>query len=346
MNDLLDKLCRSDRRALARAMSQVDSAGRTDPELEVHLRRATGQVPWWGFTGPPGVGKSTLIDALLQRLREKQRRIGVVAVDPSSRRSNGALLGDRVRMMRHAVDADVFIRSLATHRHEGGLSDATLHCARLLELAGYDPVLIETVGVGQNEVEIAAVADLCVVMLGPGYGDEIQLIKAGLLEIADIVVVNKCDLPESDRLLNEVREELAGTARARDVRQSAPGEEGSPEEDTPDAAGGVAVMGIEAKTGRGVEELLDRLLAMDRAHRTADAQASRDRRRVLGELRRRATSVCEQALDGALSGEEAKRWIDRLSRGDASLDAIVAELTAAALNEVKKRGQNYFSCKK
>ena len=135
MNELVDKLCRGDRRALARAMSRVDSTGCTEASLEVSLRQSTGQVPWWGFTGPPGVGKSTLIDALLVRLRQQGRRIGVLAVDPSSPRSNGAVLGDRVRMMQHAVDDDVFIRSLATHRHQGGLSDATLHCARLLELA-------------------------------------------------------------------------------------------------------------------------------------------------------------------------------------------------------------------
>ena len=197
---------------LAKAMSLVDRAGPQADKLRDELRRLTGQVPWWGFTGPPGVGKSTLIDALLSTLRKRGRRIGVIAVDPTSPMSDGALLGDRVRMMRHAVDRDVFIRSLATHHREGGLSDAALHCGRLLELARYDPVLIETVGVGQNEVDVASVADICVVLLGPGYGDDIQLIKAGLLEIADIVVVNKCDMPEAKRLLRQVREELAPVA--------------------------------------------------------------------------------------------------------------------------------------
>ncbi len=132
MNELVDKLRGGDRRALAQAMSRVGPTGRTEPSLEACLRQSTGQVPWWGFTGPPGVGKSTLIDALLIQLREHGRRVGVVAVDPTSARSDGAMLGDRVRMMRHAVDDDVFIRSLATHRHHGGLSDATLQCARQL----------------------------------------------------------------------------------------------------------------------------------------------------------------------------------------------------------------------
>ncbi len=316
MNELVDKLRRGDRRALARAMSRVDSAGRSQPELEVPLRTSTGRIPWWGFTGPPGVGKSTLIDALLVRLRQKERRVGVVAVDPTSPRSHGALLGDRIRMMRHALDANVFIRSLATHRHEGGLSDATLHCARLLELAGYDPVLLETVGVGQNEVEIASVADLCVVMLGPGYGDEIQLFKAGLLEIADVVVVNKCDLPESHRLLNEVREELAGGARDVDV------------------------VGIEAKSGRGVDELLDHLFELDRTRRTPEAEAARTQRRLLGEIRRCAEFVCRQALERVLAGPAAEQWIAQLSRGESPMETVISQLAASALAEVQQQANN------
>jgi len=343
MSELVDKLCRGDRRALARAMSRVGPSGRTEPALEARLRQSTGAVPWWGFTGPPGVGKSTLIDALLVRLRRQGRRVGVVAVDPSSPRSNGAMLGDRVRMMQHAVDEGVFIRSLATHLHQGGLSDATVHCARLLELAGYDPVLIETVGVGQNEVDVASVADLCVVVLGPGHGDDIQLIKAGLLEIADVLVVNKCDLPDAGRLLQEVRAELAGTARAGDgCRDDQPGE-GGPEAalDAPGgtARGGIEIVAVEAKSGRGVDELLDRLLEMDRARRTAAAQARRGERRVLGEIRRYAESACGEALTRALGSPAAREWIDRLGRGESSLDAVVAQLAAAALAEVQQERQ-------
>jgi LAO/AO transport system kinase len=334
MNELVDKLCRGDRRALARAMSRVDATGRTDPELETRLRQSTGQVPWWGFTGPPGVGKSTLIDALLVRLREQGRRIGVLAVDPSSPRSRGALLGDRVRMMHHAVDTDVFIRSLATHLHEGGLSDATVHCARLLELAGYDPVLIETVGVGQNEHEIASVADLCAVVLGPGYGDDIQLIKAGLLEIADIVVVNKCDLPGSQRLVQEVREELAGAALARSGRRCEPLAEDQPEV-AADLAGDVSVVAVEAKSGRGVEQLLDQLLELDRESRTAEARAQRAEQRVLGELRRRTLSAYERAVERVLTGPDVKRSLARLNRGEVSLDTVISQLLAAALAGVK-----------
>lgn len=339
MNELVDRLCRGDRRALARAMSCVDSTGRTEPALEVCLRESTGRVPWWGFTGPPGAGKSTLIDALLVRLRQQGRRIGVVAVDPSSPRTNGALLGDRVRMMRHAADADVFIRSLAAHGREGGLSDATLHCARLLELAGYDPVLIETVGVGQNEVEIASVADLCVVVLAPGHGDDIQLIKAGLLEIADLVVVNKGDLPESQRLLNGVRAELAGTALARGGGQVVPPEEvGS--EATSDAADAAKVVRVEAKSGLGVDDLLERLLELDRARRTPPAETCRSERRVLAEVRRGVKSAHEQALKRVLSGPATTQWIARLTRGEVALDAVVSQLATLALGEMQSTLSN------
>ncbi len=335
----LDKLCRANRRFLAGAMSWVGASGRSDRFVENRLRQATGQVPWWGFTGPPGVGKSTLIDALLVRLREQGRRIGVVAVDPSSPRSSGALLGDRVRMMRHAVDPDVFIRSLATHLHEGGLSDATVHCSRLLELAGFDPVLIETVGVGQNELEIASVADLCVVVLGPGYGDEIQLIKAGLLEIADIVVVNKCDQPESHRLLEEVRDELAGAAAARAGRQCEPFAEATAEP-AGDVAGSIPVLGIEARSGRGVEGLLDQLVALDRARRTPEAQAARAERRALGELRRRTAADFEQAIERVLESPAAKERVTALSRGEIAMDIVVSEVIAAAADELR-RAENY-----
>lgn len=341
MSELVDKLRQGDRRAMARAMSRVDPTGRAEPALDVCLRQSTGQTPWWGFTGPPGVGKSTLIDALLVRLRERGHRIGVLAVDPSSPRSNGALLGDRVRMMRHALDADVFIRSLATHGHEGGLSNATIHCARLMEVAGYDPVLIETVGVGQNELEIASVADVCVVVLGPGHGDDIQLIKVGLLEIADIVVVNKCDLSESGRLLKEVREELAGAALARGGGRFEP----LAESDAEDSAGVPEVVELEAKSGRGVENLLERLLELDRARRTPEEQAGRGERRALDEIGRGAIAACGQAVERVLADPATKQWIAKLNQGEATLDTVISQLAASAMAELqeRKRGQEPFA---
>ncbi len=289
-------------------MSLVDGFSPQSQELQDSLRQRTGDVPWWGFTGPPGVGKSTLIDVLLSKLRERGRRIGVVAVDPTSPLSDGALLGDRVRMMRHATDPDVFIRSLATHRREGGLSDAVLHCARLMEWSGYDPVLIETVGVGQNEVDIATVADICVVILGPGYGDDVQLIKAGLLEVAGVVVVNKCDLPEAQKLLKEVRAEVGQ-----------PGVQGKPP---------IEVVPIEAKNDVGVDELLDRLLELDTRARNADQRGRHRHRRLRGEIKRQAMLKYEQALDRGLASAAAATLVARVERGELSLDAAVEELGA------------------
>lgn len=320
MDALADRLRRGDRRSLARAMSLVDQAGDRAEELKDWLRRSTGQVPWWGFTGPPGVGKSTLIDAVLSMLRRKGCRIGVVAVDPTSPMSDGALLGDRVRMMRHAVDDEVFIRSLATHHREGGLSDATLHCARLLELGGFDPVLIETVGVGQHEVDIASVADICVVMLGPGYGDDIQLIKAGLLEIADLVAVNKCDLPEAGRLLSEVREEL-GSKHA----YSGWAGEGLPPQ----------IIGVEAKSSQGVEQLLDKVLELDRAARGPEQRQRHRHRRVLGEIKRSATLRCQQAVERELAIPGAEELVAGLERGELSLHTVAGRLSAAALAKLQ-----------
>lgn len=314
MDTLVDKIRQHDRRSLATAMSLVDSDASEATRLKDLLRGATAGVPWWGFTGPPGVGKSTLIDGLLTRLRSAGRRVGVLAVDPTSPISDGALLGDRVRMMRHAEDRDVFIRSLATRRCAGGLSDATLHCARLLELGGFDPVLIETVGVGQNEVDIASIADFCVVLLGPGYGDDIQLIKAGLLEIADVVVVNKCDLSEAERLLGEVREELRHSARA-----AAESDAGPP------------VFGIEAKSGEGVERLLEHLLARDQAARNEETRQRARRRRVLSEIRRSALRSCAQAVDRALADFSNSEGFEELVRGGHSLSKVASQLRADAL---------------
>ncbi len=306
MKTLLDKIRARDRRSLARAMTLVDQSGPDAAALRDQLRGLAGQVPWWGFTGPPGVGKSTLIDALLERLRARGDRVGVVAVDPTSPLSSGALLGDRVRMMRHAVDRDVFIRSLATHRYEGGLSDAALHCARLLELAGYDRVLIETVGVGQNEVDIAAIADICVVLLGPGYGDDIQLIKAGLLEIANLVVVNKFDLPESRRLLPEIQEELTSASCGPDVE----------------------IIGVTARDGTGVDQLLDKLLDLDADQRPEDKRVQRRHRRVSAEVTRGALLACQQALEQQLSTPATNKLVAQLQHGQCTLaEAIQSQLT-------------------
>jgi LAO/AO transport system kinase len=341
MDDLVNRVRNGDRRSLARAMSIVDRSGDEAQALKDKLRRKQVQASWWGLTGPPGVGKSTLIDALLSRLRSRGDRVGVVAVDPTSPCSGGALLGDRVRMMRHAVDHDVFIRSLATHNREGGLSEATLHCARLLDLAGYDPVLIETVGVGQNEVDIS-VADICVVVLGPGFGDDIQLVKAGLLEVADMIVVNKCDLPGADRLLEGVRVEMsqASLARSRGTTRLRPAmPEGRPDGHPVS----IDVLGVEAKSGVGVDSLIARILELDAASRSEENRTRQRHKRLLGELRHGALVLYEQALDRALHASAAEELLAQFDRGDVSLDDVALRIATEVLADAKNA--NVRQCK-
>jgi LAO/AO transport system kinase len=192
-------------RALARAISLVE---RRDPalrELEDALREDAGTPGVAGFTGAPGTGKSTLVDAVVALLRKKEQPVAVLATDPNSPFTGGAILGDRVRMQRHALDAKVFIRSMGARGHLGGLSLATREAIRLLGAFGFDQVIIETVGVGQSELEVAAVADTTVVVLTPNLGDSVQMIKAGILEIADVFVVNKADIAGHGRVVAELR---------------------------------------------------------------------------------------------------------------------------------------------
>jgi len=191
-------------RALARAISTVEEQGASAvPLLQAAFPHA-GRSTVVGVTGAPGAGKSSLIDRLVAAYRAEDRRVGVVAVDPSSAFSGGAILGDRVRMQRHGSDSGVFIRSMATRGHLGGLARTTSDAIDLVDAAGYDPVVVETVGVGQDEVEVVRTADVVLVVLVPGMGDDIQALKAGVLEIADLFVINKADRPGADRLAAEL----------------------------------------------------------------------------------------------------------------------------------------------
>ena len=204
-SDLIERFRHGDTRALARAITLIE---RRDPglrELEDALRVGTSSPGVAGFTGAPGTGKSTLVDAVVSLLRKRESSVAVVATDPNSPFTGGAILGDRIRMQRHALDPKVFIRSMGARGHLGGLSLATREAIRLLGAFGFDEVLIETVGVGQSELEVAAVADTTVVVLTPNLGDSVQMIKAGILEIADIFVVNKADFEGYTRVMAELR---------------------------------------------------------------------------------------------------------------------------------------------
>ncbi|MBZ5640889.1 MAG: methylmalonyl Co-A mutase-associated GTPase MeaB [Acidobacteriia bacterium] len=204
-SDLVRRLAGGDPRALARAISLAEESAPAAPVLLREAFPLSGGATIVGVTGAPGAGKSSLVDRLVGRLRAAGRRVGVIAVDPSSAYSGGAILGDRVRMQDHANDPGVFIRSMATRGHLGGLSRTAGDAIDLMDAAGFDPILVETVGVGQDEVEIARAADVVAVVLVPGMGDDIQAIKAGILEIADVFVINKADRPDADRLDTELR---------------------------------------------------------------------------------------------------------------------------------------------
>ena len=211
---LAKRVLSGDIRSLARACTAVENRAPAAVALMKELFPHTGRAVVVGITGPPGAGKSTLVDEMARALRARAKRVAIVAVDPSSPFTGGAILGDRIRMIAHHADSGVFIRSMATRGCLGGLAAATTDIALLLDAAGFDYVLVETVGVGQDEVEIARLAAVTLVVLVPGMGDGVQAIKAGIMEIADVFVVNKSDQPGADRLEREIRANLSLAMRA------------------------------------------------------------------------------------------------------------------------------------
>ena len=315
--ELTEAAVGGDRRALARLLTAVEN--RT-PVAEAALRTLypmAGRAHLVGITGPPGAGKSTLVAALIAELRARGRSVGVVAVDPSSPITGGALLGDRVRMQAYASDRDVFIRSMAARGHAGGLASTSAAAAAVLDACGFDLVFLETVGTGQSEVEVAAAADTTVVLEAPEMGDEVQAIKAGLLEVADIVVVNKGDRPGAQRTASQLRAMLVAVARVgvADRRHhgrvaAAPDLEPGPEPadaSAPDARPRPKqpeVLVTTATTGEGVPGLL----------------ASLDRHRAAGR-------------DGGATSAA------RLARAEAQVWAILGDRTRAELDADDRRAE-------
>jgi LAO/AO transport system kinase len=194
-----------DRRALARAITLVENRDPLAYDVVRDLYSQTGSAYAIGVTGPPGVGKSSLISALVRHVRGQERSVGVISVDPSSPFTQGALLGDRIRLADHFLDPEVFIRSMGSRGHQGGLAEATLQALLVLDAAGKELVFLETVGTGQGEVEVIGIADTVVLVLMPGSGDSIQALKAGIMEIPDVIAINKSDHPAAKTMLNEVR---------------------------------------------------------------------------------------------------------------------------------------------
>src|SRR5689334_6887785 len=219
ISGLSQRILAGDARAIARAATLAESQPAAMEALRTTLSAHAGRAMTIGITGPPGSGKSTLVDQLTHALRNEGKTVGIIAVDPSSPFSHGAILGDRIRMQRHYDDAGVFIRSMASRGRTGGVAEGARDVALMLDAAGRDVVLIETVGVGQQEVEISQIADVTVLVLAPGLGDDVQAMKAGIMEIADVFAINKSDMPGAERLEQEIR--MMQSLGSEDERASA-----------------------------------------------------------------------------------------------------------------------------
>jgi LAO/AO transport system kinase len=302
-----------DARAIARAISLVEDESSAGAELVREIYPRTGRAYLVGVTGPPGAGKSTLVDRMTTELRRAGQTVGIVAVDPTSPFSGGAILGDRVRMGAHFGDEGVFIRSMATRGHLGGLARATSDVALVLDAAGKDIVIIETVGVGQDEVDIVRTADISIVVLVPGTGDEVQALKAGIMEIADIFVVNKADRDGAERLVQSVHATLA-------LHTVQPGDWSPP------------ILKTEATTGAGVPGLID-AIAEFRAHSEA-ARVTRQRARQEYRLRDLLSYRFMQVVEQALPEGELQRIVDGIA--ERKVDPYSA--TTAILKTVRGAG--------
>ncbi len=296
--ELTDKLLAGDKRALARSISLVED---DDPEGWALVREVyphTGKAAVVGFTGPPGVGKSTLIGALTTQYRKRDRQVAVLSIDPSSPFTKGALLGDRIRLTEHFLDSGVFIRSMANRGALGGLSEACLQAALLMDASGKDVVLLETVGVGQAEVDIIDHADTVVLALMPGSGDSIQALKAGVMEIPDVIVVNKSDHPLTDTMIREIRATLSLG---------------------PQEGWRVPIVKTEASRGEGIEEL-DEAIESHRVHIESEG--------TLAERRRR--NLMNEVL--ALAAGRLRRRLEESLQDDATVRELLDEVVARRLD--------------
>jgi LAO/AO transport system kinase len=299
---LVEGVRAGDRRALARAITLVESSDPLAYELIRVLYPETGGAYAIGVTGPPGVGKSSLISALVRHVRASDASVGVISVDPSSPFTRGALLGDRIRLADHFLDPDVYIRSMGTRGHLGGLAEATLQAALVLDAAGKDLIFLETVGAGQSEVEIISIADTVLLVLMPGSGDSIQALKAGIMEIPDVIAVNKRDHPAAKTMVNEVRSILAL--------------------DT-DEGWRPPIVLTEAVKGEGIDELWARIDEHRRHLEEGGLLAERRARNLAGEVFAVASARAKNHLEQAVADDpELRRLLGEVQQRE--LDPLTA----------------------
>jgi LAO/AO transport system kinase len=291
---LIDRIAAGEPNAVARAISKVENGAADVPELMQQLFPRTGRALIVGITGAPGAGKSTLVDKLAAFYRKSGERVGIIAVDPSSPFSGGAILGDRIRMQTLALDKGVFIRSMATRGNLGGLARATVEAVAILDAAGFEKIIVETVGVGQDEIEIAKAADVCVVVLVPGMGDDVQTMKAGIMEIGDVLVINKADREGVLRTEKELESLLTLATRSDEWQPPI-----------------VKTVAIESK---GIGDLAG---AIDRCRNFERTSSSRQRRQAIARWRI-LELLRERLVLQTLGADSASEKLDRLAAEVAS----------------------------
>jgi len=313
---LAERLQAGDRRALARAITLVENGDPLAYDVVRDVYPETGKAYAIGITGPPGVGKSSLISALVRHLRKQERTIGVISVDPSSPFTQGALLGDRIRLSDHFLDPGVFIRSMGTRGHLGGLAEATLLALLLLDAGGKELVFLETVGAGQSEVEVIGIADTVVLVLMPGSGDSVQALKAGIMEIPDVIAINKMDHPAAKTMLNEVRSILA-LDRNREWRPP--------------------IVLTEATRGENVPELWEKITAHRSFLEESGQLEERRARNLASEVFAVASARAKQHIEHAVTDDpELRRLLDEVQRRELDPLSAVREI----LEKVFRIGSN------
>ena len=310
MQNIVERLLKGDRRALARMVTLIESESPVAHRYLAELHRVAGHAHIVGVTGSPGAGKSTLVTRLVRELRTREHKVGVVAVDPTSPFSGGAILGDRIRMMELSGDPNVFIRSMASRGNLGGLASSTRDVVRAMDAAGYDPIIIETVGTGQAEVEVMRTAQTVLVVSAPGMGDDIQAIKAGILEIADIFVVSKADKPGSDQTVAELAMMLSLDSNRRKASWRIP------------------ILKTSSLKNEGISQVVDAMHQHQEYLNTSGMLLQRAQRQVRSELQALILHTVMDTLKTKVSEEEWNTLIEDIAKRERDPYSVADELEA------------------
>lgn len=317
--DFIGRIRAGEIRAVARAISWIENDHARKEELIDALYPCCGRAIVWGITGPPGSGKSTLVDQLITRERQKNKKVAVIAVDPSSPFSGGAILGDRLRMQKHATDPGVFIRSMASRGHLGGVAGATADAIKVLDAAGFDLIIIETIGVGQTEIEIVEMADMVLLVLVPGLGDEIQALKAGIMEIGDIFIINKADKDEAAKVKAEVEYVLS-------LKFSGHQQDKNP------------VFMTSATQNSGVDQLTAGIEDFFMRFSANGMLENKRKKRIAGELRSIMAGKISNEINRFLNmDEQINGWVDAVYKKQHSPYTIINQKLPQFLKELKTK---------